>query len=162
VRKGSVLNVGFGRLGSGGLTSRVAAFAEHLRRLGRLPAGTPVEWPGHAYLLRETSTRAVVGDAVLLVGDAGGFARGSSGEGILPAIESGLAAADALIAARGSYGMASLASYRARLDDRLGPVRQESGVARFLPPRVRSRIAAPLLAIGWFTRRFLLNQWLGA
>jgi flavin-dependent dehydrogenase len=160
VRKGSVLNVGFGRLGADGLASHVAAFVEHLQNLGRLPAGTPLEWPGHAYLLRETTARALVGDRVLLVGDAAGLARGCSGEGIRPAIESGLAAADTLIAARGSYGRAALAPYRARLGGRLGPISAPSRVARFLPPRVRSSIAAPLLASHWCTRRFLLDRWL--
>jgi flavin-dependent dehydrogenase len=160
VRKGGVLNVGFGRLGAGGLASHVSAFAEHLRKLGRLPPGTPVAWPGHAYLLRETTARGLVDDGVLLVGDAAGLARGRSGEGILPAIESGLAAADTLIAARGSYGRESLESYRARLDGRLGPVSSGSGLAQVLPSRVRSWIAAPLLTSHGFTRRFLLDPWL--
>jgi geranylgeranyl reductase family protein len=160
VRKGGVLNVGFGRLGASGLASHVAAFVEHMQNLGRLPPGTPAEWPGHAYLLRETAARALVGDRVLLIGDAAGLARGCSGEGIRPAIESGLAAADTLIAARGSYGRAALESYRSRLDGRLGPVCASSEAAR-IPPRVRSRIALLLLRSRWFTRRFLLDRWLG-
>jgi len=160
VRKGSFLNVGFGRLGANALASHVAAFVEHVQRLGRLPVGSPTEWPGHAYLLRETSARTLVGDRVLLAGDAAGLARGCSGEGIRPAIESGLAAADVLIAARGSYGSASLQSYRLRLDGRLGPVSARSGAARVLPSRGRSWIAAPLLSTHWFTRRFVLDRWL--
>jgi geranylgeranyl reductase family protein len=160
VRKGSVLNVGFGRLGSLGLASHVAEFAEHVQHLGRLPAGTPLDWPGHAYLLRETAARNLVGDRVLLVGDAAGLAFGRSGEGIRPAIESGLAAADTLIAAHGSYGSASLAPYRARLDSRLGPVSARSAVHRARSSRMRSRIATPLLSTAWFTRRFLLDRWL--
>jgi flavin-dependent dehydrogenase len=160
VRKGSILNVGFGRLGARGLASHVAAFVEHLQNLGRLPPGTPAEWPGHAYLLRETAARALVGDRVVLIGDAAGLARGCSGEGIRPAIESGLAAADTLIATRGSYGKAALESYRSRLEGRLGPMCASSGAAR-VPPRVRSWVAERLLRSRWFTRRFVLDRWLG-
>ena len=160
VRKDGVLNVGFGRLGAGGLAARVAAFVGHLRNLGRLPAGTPMRWPGHAYLLRDTSTRVLVGHRLLLVGDAAGLARGCSGEGIRPAIESGLAAADTLIAEGGAYRGDSLDSYRSRLDARLGPVTFGPDFFRVLPPGVRSWIAGSLLATRWFTRRFLLDRWL--
>jgi len=161
VRKGSVLNVGFGRLGTDGLASHVAAFLRYVEGLGRLPAGSPVEWPGHAYLLRETTSRIPAGDRVLLVGDAAGLARGCSGEGIGPAIESGLAAADTLIAARGSYDGASLLpAYRSRLDARLGPASVRDDFARALSHRVPPSIVRPLFASRWFTRRFLLDRWL--
>jgi flavin-dependent dehydrogenase len=103
-----------------------------------------------------------VGDAVLLVGDAAGLARGCSGEGIRPAVESGLAAADTLIDAHGSYGRASLESYRGRLDGRLGPAPSPSSAARVLPSRVRSWAASLLLTSPWFVRRFLLDRWLSA
>jgi geranylgeranyl reductase family protein len=162
VRKGSVLNVGYGRLGAGSLAAHVAAFVEDVQALGRLPAGTPMDWPGHAYLLRETTARVPVGDRVLLVGDAAGLARGCSGEGIRPAIESGLAAADTLIAARGSYGRESLHSYQSRLDARLGPVSSRLDAARVLPIWLRSWIAGPLFTSPWFTRRFLLDRWLNS
>lgn len=155
-----MLNVGFGRLGTEGMAGRVAAFVECLRALGRLPEGTPEEWPGHAYLLRETTMRAPVGDRVLLVGDAAGLARGCSGEGIRPAIESGLAAADTLIAARGAYTMASLVAYQSMLDARLGPASAGRGFTRMLPGPVRAWIAGPLLASRRLTRRFVLDRWL--
>jgi geranylgeranyl reductase family protein len=160
VRKGRVLNVGLGRLGSRGLAAHVATFVRYARDLGRLPSATPASWSGHAYLLRETTTRALVADRGLLVGDAAGLARGCSGEGIRPAIESGLAAADTLIAVRGRYGLESLASYRSRLDARLGPAPSGLDVARLLPPRVKSWMAAPLLSTHWFSRRFVLDRWL--
>jgi len=160
VRKGDVLNVGFGRVGANGLAARVAAFVDHLRDLGRLPARTPTDWPGHAYLLRETASRALVGNRVLLVGDAAGLARGCSGEGIRPAIESGLAAAETLIAARGTYDLESLGPYRAKLDASLGPAPSRIDLAWVLPRGMRSRIARSLLATRWFTRQFLVDRWL--
>ena len=162
VRKGDVINVGFGRVGAGGLASHVSAYVEYLRSIGRLPPGTPTAWPGHAYLVRETTRRAPDGERVLLVGDAAGLARGCSGEGIRAAVESGLAAAETVIAARGSYGRASLCSYRSRLDDRLGPASTRSGVADLLPPALRARIGRALLGSRLLTRRFLLDRWLAA
>jgi geranylgeranyl reductase family protein len=160
VRKGRVLNVGFGRLGAAGLASHLAAFVEYLQAVGRLPAGTPMAWPGHAYLLRETTVRKPCGERALLVGDAAGLARGCSGEGIRPAIESGLAAAETLIAARGTYDQDLLRAYRSRLDARLGPMPARSGVVSLLPLPLRSWIGGSMLASRYLTRRFLLDRWL--
>ena len=50
-----------------------------------------------------TRKRPVVGDGVLIIGDAAGLAYAESGEGIRPAIESGLMAAQIIAAARGDY-----------------------------------------------------------
>lgn len=162
VRKGNVLNVGFGRIGARGLAARIAAFTSHLRDLGRLPAGIPTDWPGHAYLVRETTRRTIVGDSMLLAGDAAGLARGCSGEGIGPAVESGLAAAETIIAARGAYGAAALDSYRSRLDARLGPAPSGASLAGLLPAGVRSWVARSLLGSAGLTRRFVLDRWLQA
>jgi menaquinone-9 beta-reductase len=160
VRKGGVLNIGFGRLGAAGLAAHASAFVQYVQALGRLPAGTPMAWPGHAYLLRETTARIPVGDRVLLVGDAAGLARGCSGEGIRPAIESGLAAADTLIAAREPYDRASLLSYTTRLDARLGLKPVRSDAAALLPPSIRGWIGRSMLASRRLTRRVLLDRWL--
>ena len=160
VRKGRVLNVGFGRVGARGLDARTAAFLSHVTALGRVPAGIPTRWPGHAYLLRETSCRSTAGEHALLVGDAAGVARGCSGEGIGPAIESGLAAADALIAAGGRYSGEALRAYPPMLDARLGPASSRFTIARALPPGLRALIARPLFGTRWFTRRFLVDRWL--
>jgi flavin-dependent dehydrogenase len=162
VRKGDVINVGFGRVGAGALASHVSAYVEYLRSIGRLPPGTPTAWPGHAYLVRETTSRAPAGERVLLVGDAAGLARGCSGEGIRAAVESGLAAAETVMAARGSYDCASLSAYRSRLNERLGPVSAGSGVANLLPSALRTRLGRALLGSRRLTRRLLLDRWLAA
>jgi flavin-dependent dehydrogenase len=99
---------------------------------------------------------------VLLVGDAAGLARGCSGEGIRAAVESGLAAAETVMAARGSYDCASLSAYRSRLNERLGPVSAGSGVANLLPSALRARIGRALLGSRRLTRRLLLDRWLAA
>jgi len=61
-----------------------------------------------------------VDDGLLLIGDAAGMAYAQSGEGIRPAIESGLLAANVIGAAQGSYGRKQLEPYRASLVDRFG------------------------------------------
>ena len=91
---------------------------------------------GHAYLLHCNNKRNVVGEGILLVGDAAGVAYSQSGEGIRPAIESGLLAASAILAADGKYSRATLESYRSLLTARFGePGRagQPPSVAIFRP-----------------------------
>ncbi len=66
---------------------------------------------GHAYLLFRESKRTLLNDGILLVGDAAGLAYSQSGEGILPAIESGLLAAEAIVAADGNYSAGKLERY---------------------------------------------------
>jgi flavin-dependent dehydrogenase len=68
-----------------------------LRAAGRLPADLPIEpFRGHAYVVRRRAPRRLAGDRFCLVGDAAGLARDLSGEGIGPAIKSGLLAAEAV------------------------------------------------------------------
>jgi geranylgeranyl reductase family protein len=98
-RKGEVLNVGFGRADAAGFPEKARAFAAYLAARGRVPAGLPGRWLGHAYLLYDARRPRLVDDGVLLVGDAAGLAYAQSGEGIRPAVESGLLAAGAIAAA---------------------------------------------------------------
>ncbi|MEW5982360.1 MAG: NAD(P)/FAD-dependent oxidoreductase [Acidobacteriota bacterium] len=160
IRKGPFVNVGFGRVGTDDLPRHVAAFVAHLRASGRLPPGTPAAWGGHAYLLRQTSRRVSVDDGVVLVGDAAGLAWARSGEGIHPAVVSGLVAADTLIAARGDYRLSALVQYTRALEARLGRPRSRAMSAGATPARLRTAIVRRLLATDWFTRMFVLNPWL--
>src|SRR5262249_59884982 len=66
---------------------------------------------GHAYVVRRRAPRKLAGDRFCLVGDAAGLARDLSGEGIGPAIKSGMLAAEA-VEARLSLG-AGLEGYAA-------------------------------------------------
>lgn len=102
VRKQGYVNIGFGRRGSADFQKHVDGFAEWLRSTVRLPPGMLdwKAWKGHAYRIRRPGRR-LSDERVLLVGDAAGLAWPESGEGIAPAVESGIAAAD-LIAARGT------------------------------------------------------------
>jgi flavin-dependent dehydrogenase len=79
------------------LLGRRDALVQALRASGRLPADVPLEpFRGHAYVVRRRAPRRLAGDRFCLVGDAAGLARDLSGEGIGPAIRSGLLAAEAV------------------------------------------------------------------
>jgi 2-polyprenyl-6-methoxyphenol hydroxylase-like FAD-dependent oxidoreductase len=108
---------------------------------------------------------------VLLVGDAAGLAYPQSGEGIRPAVESGLLAASTIIAAGRTYSLDRLLDYERRLWARL-PAGGESGSA---PPADRSaaapapwapiaarlsqRVATSLLRMPWFVHQVVLDRW---
>ena len=153
-RKEDRLNVGFGRSDRRVLTAHVRNFLAFLAERRRVPADLPTRWKGHAYLLYETARRPLVGDRTLLVGDAAGLAYSCSGEGILPAIESGLLAAETVLAARGRYDAADLEPYRRAVEHRLGR-RQASR----LPSWLTALIGRRLLAARWATRHLILDRW---
>jgi hypothetical protein len=72
-RKGSFLNVGFGRRDARSFPARAHAFWSFLRASGRVPAALAPPWSGHAYRLYEGEAPRLVDDGVLLVGDAAGL-----------------------------------------------------------------------------------------
>lgn len=157
-RKGNFLNIGLGRLDAHELSSHVAEFCKWLRKRGKIRGEIPARFRGHAYQLYEQSQPKLVDDGVLLVGDAAGLAYPQSGEGIRPAVESGLIAADVIIAADGCYREENLEAYRARITARLGRPRAK-GPSDWLPSAWLHYVAARLLATRWFSRRVLLERW---
>jgi flavin-dependent dehydrogenase len=160
-RKRDYLNVGLGRLDRLHLTRHVAAFVSFLRRSGKIPEDTPAAFPGHAYLLWGTAERSCAGDRLLLIGDAAGLAYAQSGEGIRPAVESGLLAADVIREASGDFTAARLERYRTLLEDRFGGSGGEwvRRLAQRIPERAIGAIAGTLMATRWFSRRILLDRW---
>jgi len=159
VRKGDYLNVGFGRHAAEALPPQVQAFVEWLRAQGRLPAELPAPWKGHAYALYADSNRPLLAEGVLLVGDAAGLAYTASGEGIRPAVESGLLAARAVIEARGRYRREDLEPYRTWIEARFGKRGSGAGLARFVPAGLLRAVGAGLLRSPWWTRHVLLDRW---
>lgn len=97
--KGDVLNVGIGCVSgpASDLPRRREALVGALRASGRLPTDLSIApFRGHAYVVRRRAPRRLAGERFCLVGDAAGLARDLSGEGIGPAIRSGILAAEAV------------------------------------------------------------------
>ena len=160
VRKGSFLNVGLGRQDPVAFPKRVEDFLGYLEAGGRLPPRTPRRWPGHAYLLYDQAPRPLTGDAALLAGDAAGLAYPKSGEGIRPAVETGLLAARALRAA-GTLGPSALAAYEEAVQSRFGPRtgRARPGLTDLLPRAWRGPVAARVLGQRAFASRVVVDRW---
>jgi geranylgeranyl reductase family protein len=157
-RKGNYLNVGLGREDDQQLSNHVKAFCTSLLKQGKIPRGTPEKFHGHAYLLYIHAPRKVADDGVLLIGDAAGLAYPQSGEGIRPAIESGLLAAEVIRAAGGNYSCASLQPYLAHLTARFGKKFTRS-LSDFLPLGLKRFVAAKLMASSWFSRHIIVDRW---
>jgi flavin-dependent dehydrogenase len=155
VRKGEHLNIGLGRKRPSRLNEHVREFMTFLLGLGEVPADVPTSgWRGYAYRLHHGAPRQVVGDGVLLVGDAAGLASPTSGEGIRPAVLSGLLAARVVADAGGRHARGDLEPYAVALDRALGRRRRRSAVLPWLPAALASR----LLAARWFARHVVIGH----
>ncbi len=155
-RKGNHLNIGLGREDNHRLPEQLRYFCEFLKRRGRIPRDIPEDFHGHAYLLYGHTSRKLVDDGMLLVGDAAGLACPQSGEGIRPAVESGLMAAAAILAAREDYGSAQLLPYASRVEERFGPAAATKGA---VPAFMRGFLGGWLMESKWFTRHVVLDRW---
>lgn len=158
-RKGRFLNVGLGRMDTKDLGRHTREFCAFLEQRGDLEVGGSYRFRGHAYLLYEQQGgRSYADDGALLIGDAAGLARPQSGEGILPAIESALLAADTIVTANGDYRLANLEPYAARLASRFGSGGSELPASP-LSSKVLRFLGARLLSSSWFTRHVVLDGW---
>jgi flavin-dependent dehydrogenase len=155
-RKGNYLNIGLGREDNHLLSEQLRHFCDFLKQRGRIPQDIPDNFHGHAYLLYGHSVRKQLDDGMLLVGDAAGLAYPQSGEGIRPAVESGLMAATTIIEANGDYRLQQLLPYANRLAERFGDA---AAPASADPSPMRKFIAGKLLGNRWFTRHVVLNRW---
>ena len=138
------------------LRRRCDAMLARLRADGRLPAGLELEpFRGHAYAVRIDHPRRVAGDGFLLIGDAAGLARGVSGEGIGPAVESGALAADVILGERGHAG----AHYEAGIAARFGSGRPgiAGRVLGSLPHTISESLARAVCRAPWLRRRLVFE-----
>ena len=156
-RKGEYLNVGIGRLDGGSLTAARAEFVAFLQTRRQIPTDPPIHWRGHAYLVAQPPRRTVAGPGVLLAGDAAGLAYPESGEGILPAIESGILAAGTIVAAKGRYMREQFESYERSLLARFG--RSADLLSRAIPSAVTEALVPRLIVTPWFVRHFVIDRW---
>lgn len=159
-RKQNVLNIGLGRVDPRGIAERARAFLRLVAATERVPFEVP-PLKGHAYYLYGTSERQIAGDGFLLIGDSAGLARSQSGEGILPAIESGLLAAEIVLAAGGTWGASQMETYKRQIAERTGNAYNGwmTWIGRFLPPQLTRLAATRLLENRWFARHVVLDSW---
>ncbi len=164
-RKGDWLNIGLGHKDKRQLASHLRSFMDMLASTGKVPDPVPRRFHGHAYLLYGDAPRRIVDDGVLLVGDAAGLAYPESGEGIRPAVESALLAADIVTRCRGGYARADLQPYARQLVRRFGRRTGHDASPEAAAPKggfsaaLERRLAAQLLGTRWFARHVVLNRW---
>lgn len=158
-RKGNYLNVGLGREGEQHLSAHVEAFCSFLRSRGKIGGEFPAQFHGHAYKLYRRTPRQVLHDRLLLIGDAAGLAYPQSGEGIRPAIESGLMAASVIRSAGGDYRKDVLHALQEQITGRFGARGRANALAGLLPAKLLQHLAGKLLGTRWFTRHILLDRW---
>lgn len=157
-RKGNFLNVGLGRQDSHKLAAHVDDFVLQLQKRGRLPKDLPEHFNGHAYLLYPDAPRKFIATRMLLIGDAAGLAYPQSGEGIRPAIESAMLAAQIVINANGDYSEQKLSLYEEELQHRFGK-RGRGLLSKLVPESVKCLLAGILLKMPWFARHVVIDRW---
>ena len=95
---------------------------------------------------------------MLAIGDAAGVSFTESGEGILPAIETALLAAETVVGSGGDYREEQLAPYAAAVAARFGSgAGKGSGLT--VPAELKRLAGAALLSSPWFTRHVVLDRW---
>ena len=157
--KGGYLNVGLGREDSHKLSEHVDRFCQWLQQRGTIPRNLPGRFNGHAYLLYPGSHRSLTGHGVLLIGDAAGLAYPQSGEGIRPAVESALMAAQVIVDARNDYRQEKLAPYVGLLTQRFGKKNLHQATGPLLPEKVRQAVGIKLMRTNWFARHVVIDRW---
>jgi flavin-dependent dehydrogenase len=163
-RKSDVLNIGLGRRGSDGrrLGAQVEEFAASLRRWGRIDFDLPGRLRGHAYLVSDQSPRRRIDDGVVLIGDAAGMAYPQSGEGIRPAVETGLLAALAIktaASASSRFHRNDLEIYERAVLARFGRPKPAPLGRDPRPPTWQTALGRRLLSWPWFVRHIVMDRW---
>lgn len=159
VRKGEYLNVGLGRLDPRSLPEAADRFAAFLEATRRIPRSVSWRWRGHSYAVNVSTRGRIADEGVLLIGDAAGLADPQSGEGIRQAIESGLLAAETIVASNGRYSFEQLEPYAARVTARFADATLSGAVARLVPDTAKAFVAGQLLRIPAFVRHIVVDEW---
>jgi len=159
VRKGNWMNVGIGRLGRHLPRTEVSGFGAFVRETRGVIVPDVEKWRGHSYLAGVPPRHQCSGEAVLLVGDAAGVASDRSGEGIGPAVDSGLMAADLISDAAGDFSADRLARYDALVAERWHRSDSWAAVSRLIPQRVLRTMVSPLLRNRAFVENVVLTRW---
>lgn len=157
-RKDLYLNIGLGREENEGLKDHLQDFVEGMQAEGRIPSDLPSRFKGHAYLLYDHAQRPLIADGLMLIGDAAGLAYTQSGEGIRPAVESALMAAEVITSAP-DFSRTSLQPYANQIQKRFGERWDGSDSGLDIPDWAKLRLAPALMRTHWFTRRVVTERW---
>ena len=160
-RKGDYLNIGLGREDKNKLSGHVKAFCDYLIAERKIPADIPAKYNGHAYLLYNHAVRDMTADSVMLIGDAAGLAYPQSGEGIRPAIESAMLAADVIrdCVGDGDFSKQKLQAYDDAMEQRFGKRLPGPDPMERLPMFVKRIFASQLMKTHWFTKNIVTDKW---
>lgn len=158
-RKGGHLNIGLGREDNHQLTQHIEQFVLFLEENGRIPEDIPEKFHGHAYLLYGHSPRKSIDDNVMLIGDSMGLAYPQSGEGIRPAIESAMIAAEVALQASGDYKKEKLSPYIERIQQRFGEFATSKTSVNWLPDSIRYYLGGKLVSTQWFAQHVVIDRW---
>lgn len=161
VGKGDYLNIGLGRVDAKDASTQLEGLQRFLKNRGKYSGEIPIRFHGHAYYLYDGPAPHIVDDGVMLIGDAAGLAYPQSGEGIRPAIESGIMAAETVVAAVKRYDRGRLEPYRKRIEDRFGRKRLSgsAGWHTWIPRGVQEVVVQRLVGNAWFARHVILQRW---
>ena len=162
-RKDNWLCIGLGRLDPRELPEHLDRFADEMQQAKKFRLENPRKYSGHAYFLFGHSKRKLVDDRVLLIGDSAGLAYPQSGEGIRPAVESGLMAAEIIRSAQGDYCRPNLDRYATMLHNRFAPGGgQIEQLAHHIPAFLRNFAGRQLLKTQTFCRMVVQDWFLHA
>ncbi|MEJ2179400.1 MAG: NAD(P)/FAD-dependent oxidoreductase, partial [Gammaproteobacteria bacterium] len=154
-RKGNFLNIGVGREDCEKISQSTLQFIELLKQRGKIPKNIQIKPKGHAYLLYNHAFRKLLDDGVLLIGDSAGLAYSESGEGIRPAIESGLIAAEVILNANGDYRKNKLQPYYEQIIKHFGEKNEQH---IWLTGNLKRVLAKRVLANRFLSRHILLDR----
>lgn len=157
-RKGNFVNIGLGREDETRLGPHLDRFIQFLASRGKFKSKIDHPFHGHAYRLRTDISAKNTPDGILLIGDSFGLAAVESGEGIRPAVESGLLAAATILEWDRNCRSELAERYHTRIRSRFGE--SQSGPAiNWVPTSIKLKVARWLMRSHYFARRVLLNRW---
>ncbi len=156
-RKGNYLNIGLGHTNPEQMKVDLSRLIHELSRNDVLNIQIPERMHGHAYRLA-CRQNFVVFDRLLLIGDSAGLANPASGEGIRPAVESGLYAAKVLEDSRGEYGVEQLRAYEDWVRHRFRCASSHQTTNNVISS-FRNSVGRLLLRSRWFSRHIVLDRW---
>ncbi|MEJ2140839.1 MAG: NAD(P)/FAD-dependent oxidoreductase [Gammaproteobacteria bacterium] len=158
-RKGNYLNIGLGREDNYQLGEQVKTFCQFLKQQKIIEFDIEHRFQGHAYLLYNHAQRELVAERALLIGDAAGLAYPQSGEGIRPAVESALFAAQTLKDARYDFSKSKLMTYQDKMEQHFGKRQPLAGIMERMPENIRIKLACQLITRTWFARHVVMDRW---